>query len=230
MHPPLLSFCPGEAPAPAPRHQTPPPPPSARWDGRIPPPVPSSAPAWLLPQRRPRPSAPPRGIGCERRLCTPSACGQATLALVEPYHAVAISTVQGEGKDWHAGWYAALAVLLTRAAVLEAAGGEEGEGSVCGAPVHAPGRLRAGGRRRRGGVRQRGRSSRGEGEGRARRQKGRRRGGPSLTLLPIFPAEPRGGGEDEGGACFAVARRARVAVRLRAARGGPCCGGEVVGA
>ncbi|EOD11968.1 hypothetical protein EMIHUDRAFT_446031, partial [Emiliania huxleyi CCMP1516] len=125
-----------------------------------------------------------------------AAAAAATLALVEPYHAVAISTVQGEGKDWHAGWYAALAVLLTRAAVLEAAGGEEGEGSVCGAPLHAPGRLRAGGRRRRGGVRQRGRSSRGEGE------------------------EPRGGGEDEGGACFAGARRARAAVRLRAARGG----------
>jgi len=64
-----------------------------------------------------------------------AAAAAATLALVEPYHAVAISTVQGEGKDWHAGWYAALAVLLTRAAVLEAAGGGE---AACGSEGGLP--------------------------------------------------------------------------------------------
>ena len=46
----------------------------------------------------------------------------ASLALVAPLHAVAPSTVQGEGTDWHLGYYMALCVLFGQAVVLERSG------------------------------------------------------------------------------------------------------------
>ena len=43
----------------------------------------------------------------------------AALALVAPLHSIAVSTVQGEGTDWHCGYYMALTVLFVRAMYLE---------------------------------------------------------------------------------------------------------------
>merc|ERR1712185_601841 len=48
-----------------------------------------------------------------------AAASAASLALVAPYHAAAPSTVQGEGTDWHLGYYAALAVVFARAVAVE---------------------------------------------------------------------------------------------------------------
>jgi hypothetical protein len=57
-----------------------------------------------------------------------AAAGAAALALVAPYHAVAPSKVQGDGTDWHLGYYAALCVLFGRAIGLELGGGGGGGG------------------------------------------------------------------------------------------------------
>ena len=48
-----------------------------------------------------------------------AAAAAASLAIVAPLHAVAVSTVQGEGTDWHLGYYAALCVLFLRGMLLE---------------------------------------------------------------------------------------------------------------
>jgi hypothetical protein len=47
------------------------------------------------------------------------AAASAALALVAPFHAAAVSTVQGEGVDWHLAGYACMCVLLGRACFLE---------------------------------------------------------------------------------------------------------------
>ena len=44
-----------------------------------------------------------------------AAAPAAALAVVEPLHAVAVSTVQGSGRDWHLAYYAALCVVVGRA-------------------------------------------------------------------------------------------------------------------
>lgn len=43
----------------------------------------------------------------------------ASLAVVAPLHTGAVSTVQGDGTDWHLAYYAALSVLFLRALALE---------------------------------------------------------------------------------------------------------------
>ena len=47
-----------------------------------------------------------------------AAAAALSLALVAPHHAAAPSTVQGDGTDWHLGWYAALCVLFGRGLAL----------------------------------------------------------------------------------------------------------------
>lgn len=48
-----------------------------------------------------------------------AAAAAASLALVGPFHRSAVSTVQGEGVDWHLAYYACLCVLFGRACALE---------------------------------------------------------------------------------------------------------------
>ena len=51
-----------------------------------------------------------------------AAAAAMSLALVAPLHAAAVSTVQGEGVDWHLGYYAMMCVLFGRAMLLEVSG------------------------------------------------------------------------------------------------------------
>ena len=50
------------------------------------------------------------------------AAAAAPLALVAPFHIDAVSTVQGEGPDWHMAYYAALMIIFGRALLFELAG------------------------------------------------------------------------------------------------------------
>ena len=61
----------------------------------------------LVPSAQPGPTR--RGLLAG---ATMAAAAAASLALVAPLHAAAISTVQGTGTDWHLGYYAMMCVLF----------------------------------------------------------------------------------------------------------------------